>query len=159
MPFVYNAQLATPGTLTTNGSANTETETLFLKPGSTAPVYLQMLSVNGKGAASSTLSAVELRTGKWGTASTSGTALSFAPKDGSSTAAVSTGSSRSTAGTTRTNAGPIVSCSITGSNSWRDNDPDNMVSVRAGNAGSIFVADLGTSASMVFSFSAETREF
>jgi hypothetical protein len=159
MPFVYNFSLATPGTLTTNGSANTETETIFLKPGSTAPVYLQALNVAGKGAAATTLSAIELRSGKWGTASTSGTGLAFVPRADFSGAVVATGASRSTAGTTRTNVGPIISCSITGKDSWRDNDPDNMASVRAGNAGSLFVADLATSASMVFSFSGELREF
>jgi hypothetical protein len=159
MPFVYTDSLATAGNLTTNGSASTETETFFLKPGATRSAYLQMLSVNGKGAAATTLSSIELRTGKWGTASTSGTGLAMIAKDASMPTVVSTGSSRSTAGTTRTNAGPIVSCGVTSSGLWRDNDPDNMVSVAAGNAGSIFAADVGSSASLVFSFTAEHREF
>jgi hypothetical protein len=159
MPYVYNLSLGTPGTLTTSGSANTEVETFFAKPGTTAPAYLQALSVNGKGAAKTTLDNITLRGGKWGTASTGGTAMSITPRADFSGAAVSTASSRSTAGTTRTNVGPIISCSVTGAFSWRDNDPDNMASVRAGNAGSLFVADVGTSASLVFEFSGELREF
>lgn len=159
MPFVYTDSLATAGNLTTNASANTETETFFLKPGSTRSTYLQLLKVMGKGAAATTLSAVELRCGKWGTASTAGTGLALIAKDASMPSVVSTGASRSTAGTTRTNAGPIISCGITGNDLWRDYDPDNMVSVAAGNAGSIFVADVGSSASMAFSFEAEHREF
>lgn len=161
MPAVYNFSLATPGTLTTNASANTETETCFLKPGSTAPTYLQALYANGKGASATVLNNIELRSGFWATASTSGTGLAFGtrPNGASLPTAVTTGSSRSTAGTTRTNVGPIIGCSVTGPGSWRDNDPDNMASVRAGNAGSLFVADVGTLASMVFSFSGEIREF
>ncbi len=161
MPAVYQFGLATPGTLTTNASPNTETELCFLKPGSTAPTYLQALNVNGKGVNAAVLNNVEVRSGFWATASTSGTALAFGtrPNGASLPTAVTTGSSRSTAGTTRTNVGPMIGCSVTGSGSWRDNDPDNMPSVRAGNAGSLFLADVGTLASMVFSFGGEIREF
>jgi len=57
MPYVYTDSLATAGNLTTNGTANTETETLFLKPGSTRSVYLAAVQLGGKGAAVTQLAA------------------------------------------------------------------------------------------------------
>ena len=81
MPFVYTDSLATAGNLTTNGTANTETETLFLKPGSTRSLYLAMAQIIGKGGAVTQLSAIVMRGIKWGTASTGGTTLASVNKD------------------------------------------------------------------------------
>lgn len=159
MPYVYSDQLATPGTLTTNASGNTETETAFLKPGSTRSLYLAFVQVAGKQAAATTLNAITLRTFKWGTASTGGTSLSSIAKDASSPSTTITSGSRPTSGTTRTNAGPIVSCGTTTKDLWQSNDPDHMTSLAAGNAGSISFMDTGASASLVFEPSFEHREY
>lgn len=158
MPFVYTDQLATPGNLTTNASGNTETETTFLKPGANNPIYLQLVSVGGKGAAQTTLNAVALRGFKWGTASTGGTALSSVARDARAPSATATSGSRPTSGTTRTNGGPIVSCGVTSPGLWQTNDMDSMFTIAAGNAGSISFMDVGASASLTFEFSLEHRE-
>jgi hypothetical protein len=159
MPFIYTDSLATAGNLTTSGSANTETETFFLKPGTTRSLYLAMAMIGGKGAAATSLSAISLRIMKWGTASTLGTGLAIVPKDGSMPATTITGASRPTSGTTRTNAGPIVSCGITSPNQWVALNPDHMVSLAASNAGSISGQDVGSSASMLFEFALEHQEW
>jgi hypothetical protein len=159
MPFYYNDALATAGNLTTNGTANTETETFFLKPGSSRSLYLFLVNLNGKNASQSTLSSIELRPIKWGTASTSGTGLAIVPRDTSSQSATISGSSRSTSGTTRTQAGPIIGCGVTGSNMWQARDWDDAISLPAGSAASISAMDTGSVASLLFSFSLSHAEF
>jgi hypothetical protein len=159
MPFVYTDSLATAGNLTTNGTANTETETFFLKPGSTRSIYLAAVQVGGKGNNVTQLNAIALRFMKWATASTSGTSLASIAKDGSAPATTTTSGSRPTAGATRTNAGPIVSCGATSPNQWMALNQDHMVSLAAGNAGSISAQDVGTLASMPFEFSLEHQEW
>ncbi|HEU4727674.1 MAG TPA: hypothetical protein VFT22_07290 [Kofleriaceae bacterium] len=160
MPFVYTDQLATPGNLTTSGTPNTETEAFFLKPGSTRSLYLAAVQIGGKGGGVTQLSGISLRVFKWGTASTAGTALSIVAKDASMPAATITGSSRPTSGTTRTNAGPIVTCGATSPGvPWVALNPDHMVSLAAGNAGSISAMDSGAVASMPYEFSLEHQEW
>ena len=159
MPAIYTDSLGTAGTLTTNASANTATETFFLKPASTRSIYLSTLYVGGQGAAATTLSSVTLRGLKWGTASTGGTALSSAPTDTSWQAATATNGSRPTAGTTRTNSGVFVNSGIATGNFWASENPDAMPSLAASSAASLSVEDLGTSASMVFMFWAQHREY
>lgn len=159
MPFVYTDSLATAGNLTTNGTANTETETFFLKPGATRSPYLAAIQIGGKGAAVTQLAAIALRVMKWGTASTAGTTLAMVAKDAAGPAATITSGSRPTLGTTRTNAGPIVSCGATSPNQWIALNPDHMVSLAAGNAGSISGQDVGAAVSMPFEFSLENQEW
>ncbi len=157
--FAYTDSLATAGNITTNGTANTETETFFLKPGSTRSLYLATIQIGGKGAAVTQLAGIVLRVMKWGTASTSGTGLALIAKDGSAPTTTITGASRPTAGTTRTNAGPIITCGATSPNQWIALNPDHMVSLAAGNAGSISAQDAGAAVSMPFEFSLEHQEW
>jgi hypothetical protein len=157
--FIYADQLATPGTLTTNGSANTATETGFLKPGANASVYLSKLYVGGAGQAQTTLSHVTVRGLAWGTASTGGTGFSLIARTKNAPATGITGASRSTAGTTRTNIGPIVTCGVSSGNVWQTETIDSMPTLPAGNAGSLAFEDLGGAASMPFTFELEHREF
>jgi hypothetical protein len=157
--FIYADQLATPGTLTTNGSINTATETGFLKPGTNASVYLSKISIGGAAAAATALSHITVRGLLWATASTGGTGFSLIARTKGAPATGITGASRSTAGTTRTNVGPIVSCGVASGNVWQTENIDAMPSVPAGNAGSLAFEDLGGAASMPFSFELEHREF
>jgi hypothetical protein len=88
MPAVYGI---TPGvTQTTNGSANTETDALFIKPGANWPVMLQQALVRGAGAALTTLTSLGFRIKKLATASTAGTSLTPAPRSGRFTTAQAT---------------------------------------------------------------------
>ena len=158
MPFIYTDSLATAGNLTTNGTANTETETFFLKPGTTRSLYLAALKIGGKGAAITSLSAIAIRIMKWGTSSTAGTGLAIVGRDGSPATTI-TGASRPTLGTTRTNIGPIVSCGATSPNEWVALNPDHMISLGASNAGSLSGQDVGSAASLLFEFSLEHQEW
>lgn len=157
--FAYNDSLATAGNLSTNATAPTETETFFLKPGTTRSLYLAAIQFGGKGAAVTTLSGLALRVIKYATASTAGTSLASVAKDGSSPATTITSGSRPTSGATRTNCGPIISCGATGSNQWMAINPDHMISLAASNAGSISAMDTGGSASMPFEFNLEHQEW
>lgn len=159
MPYVYMDSLATAGNLTTNGTANTETETLFLKPGSTRSLYLAAVQLGGKGAAVTQLAAIAVRFMKWGTASTAGTALAIVAREASMPSTTITGASRPTAGTTRTNGGPIITCGATSPNQWIALNPDHMFGIAAGNAGSISAQDVGAAVSMPFEIGCEHQEW
>ncbi len=102
MPFIYTVALATPGNLTTNGSANTETETFFVKAGSGRNVGVQKVDVQGKGAGLTAISGIAFRLNKWSTASTAGTSVTPAPRDPGMQAAKATAATRPTSGSTRT---------------------------------------------------------
>jgi len=160
MPFVYTDQLTTAGNLTTNGTANTETEALFLKPGATRSIYLAAVALAGKAAAVTQLSALVLRFIKWGTASTGGTTLTMVAKDAGQQAATATSGSAPTSGTTRTQGGPIVACGASSPGpGWNSGgNLDSMFSLAAGNAGSISAMSSGAAVSMPYEVSLEHWE-
>lgn len=155
--FVYDASLATAGNLTTSGTGNTETETVFVKPGSTRSVGLRALDIGGKGAGLTALSGIVARIIQWGTASTVGTAITPRPRDAGMPAAAATAASRPTSGTTRTN-GPIIVCGAASPNRWQAIDDDAVKRLAAGNAGSISVMDACGTVSLNFEFNAELVE-
>lgn len=152
MPAYYNDSLATAGNLTANGTANTETETAFFKPGANQSISIYQWSFNGRGSNLTALSSIEIRPIQWGTASTAGTGLSLKPTDPRLPAATATASSRPTSGTTRTNLGPILACGVTGANGFNARDYlDDALVLSAGNAGSLSFMDVATLASLLFS--------
>lgn len=157
MPMVYSLSLATAGNLTTNGSANTETETLFMKPGATRNLYLQALYAIGKAAGLTAISGIVFRIVRWGTASTAGTGITPTPKDPGMQAAVSTAASRPTSGSTRTNRG-IFGCGAAGPGGWVAPNQDSMEVVAAANAASLAVLDASGTVSLNFELSAEIQE-
>lgn len=157
MPMVYSLSLATAGNLTTNGTANTETETFFLKPGSTRNAALQSIYVIGKGAGLTSISGISFRLIAWGTASTAGTTITPRPKDPGYQAAVATSASRPTSGTTRTNR-VIFGCGAAGPGGWVAPNPDSLELLAAGNAGSLSLMDVSGTISLNFEFSAEFQE-
>lgn len=156
--FVYDVNLATPGNLTTNGSANTESEAYFIKPGSTRSIGIRRLDIGGKAAGLTALSGIVARMMQWGTASTSGTSITPRPRDAGMPAAAATAASRPTAGSTRTN-GPIISCSVSGPNVWQAWDYDGIKKLAAGNAGSLSMADASGTVSLNYESSLELIEW
>jgi|SRR6185369_7168692 len=158
MPFVYNDQLATAGNLTCSATANAETETCFLKPGTTRSLYLSYIKGSGKNAAKTQLDSIFIRTRKWGTASTGGTALSIVGTDASVPSTTITGASRPTSGTTATNAGPILGFGTTSWDLWQTANPNEMISLGASNAGSISLFDGAATGSLVFEVSLRHEE-
>jgi len=157
--MVYTLSLATAGNLTTNGTANTETETLFIKPG-TRTCWLQSMLVQGKGAGLSLISGIIFRVIKWGTASTAGTAITPSPKDPGYQAAKHTAASRPTSGTTRTNR-MTFGCGAAGPGGFVAGygaPTDSMETAEGGAANSISVMDASGTISLAFEVSAEVIE-
>jgi len=156
MPMVYSLSLATAGNLTTNGTANTETETWFAKPG-TRNIFFQSMLVAGKGAGLTAISGLILRLIKWGTASTAGTAITPAPKDPGMQAAKMTAASRPTSGTTRTNH-IVFGCGAAGPGGYVAPNPDSGIVVEGSGAQSLSCMDASGTVSLNFEFSAEIAE-
>jgi hypothetical protein len=147
MPAVYGI---TPGvTQTTNGSANTETDALFIKPGANWPVMLQQALVRGAGAALTTLTSLGFRIKKLATASTAGTSLTPAPRSGRFTTAQATSAYTPTAGATPTLQGGF-SCSATGPGGWTAPNGDSTVALGAADAGSIDIYSVSGGTSLAF---------
>ena len=157
MPMVYGLSLATAGNLTTNGSANTETDTWFVKAG-VRNVALQSMYVVGKGAGLTAISGISFRIIKFTTASTAGTAITPAPRDPGMQAAKATSASRPTAGSTRTNVSPIFGCGAAGPGGWVAPNPDSMILLEGGGGLSIDCMDVSGTASLNFEWSAEILE-
>jgi len=157
--MVYDFSLATAGNLTTSGTANTETETFFLKPG-TRTCWLQAMSVVGKGAGLTAISGIIFRLIKWATASTAGTAITPAPADAGFQAAKQTMASRPTSGLTRTNRGTF-GCGAAGPGGFllgNGAPTDAMESAEGGAANSISVMDASGTISLNFEASGQTIE-
>jgi hypothetical protein len=157
MPMVYTTSLATAGNLTTNGSANVETDAFFLKPGATRSAYLQAIYVAGKGAGLTAISGISFRVIKFATASTAGTGMTPSPKDPGMQAAAATAASRPTAGATRTNH-LAFGCGAAGPGGWIAPNQDSMIVAPAGNAGSIDMMDSSGTVSLAYEFSFEHQE-
>lgn len=92
MPFIYcshTKQVAE--NYTTSGSANTEIDFLFIKPGASRPVAIVALKVQGKGAGLTALSGISIRLKHFtGGASSGGTATTPTPKHNLAPACVAT---------------------------------------------------------------------
>lgn len=156
MPMVYASSLATAGNLTTNGSANTETETYFLKAG-VRNAALQSQYVIGKGAGLTAISGISFRIIKWTTASTGGTAITPTPKDPGMQAAKATAASRPTSGTTRVNR-IVFGCGAAGPGGWVAPNPDSVELLEGGGALSVSCMDVSGTVSLNFEFSFEHVE-
>ena len=156
MPMVYSLSLATAGNLTTSGTANTETDTFFVKAG-VRNVALQAMYVLGKGAGLTAISGISFRIVKFTTASTAGTGITPTPKDPGSQAAKATSASRPTAGSTRVNR-IVFGCGAAGPGGWVAPNPDSVELLEGGGALSIDSFDVSGTVSLNFEFSAEIVE-
>jgi hypothetical protein len=156
MPMIYTSSLTTAGVLTTNASANTETDTWFLKAG-TRNAALQSVYVLGRGAGLTTISGITFRIIKWTTASTGGTAITPTPKDPGMQAATATAASRPTAGATRVNR-LSFGCGAAGPGGWVAPNPDSVELLAGGGALSIDSEDVSGTVSLNFEFSLEHIE-
>ncbi len=156
MPMIYTSSLATAGVLTTNGSANTETDTWFLKAG-VRNAALQAVYVLGRGAGLTSISGITFRIIKWSTASTAGTGITPTPKDPGMQAAKATAASRPTSGTTRVNR-LSFGCGAAGPGGWVAPNPDSVELMEGGGAFSIDSMDVSGTISLNFEFSFEHAE-
>lgn len=156
MPMVYSCSLATAGSLTTNGSANTETDAWFLKAG-VRNAALQSMYVIGKGAGLTAISGIAFRIIKFTTASTAGTGMTPTPKDPGMQAAKATSASRPTAGSTRVNR-IAFGCGAAGPGGWVAPNPDSVEMLEGGGALSIDCMDVSGTVSLAYEFSLEFQE-
>lgn len=156
MPMVYGLSLATAGNTTTNGSASTENETFFLKPG-VRNAFLQAMYVIGMAAAKTTISGITHRLIRWTTASTAGTGITPQPKDPGMQAAKATAASGPTAGTTRQNH-VIFGCGAAGPGGWVAPNPDSGLLGEGGAATSFDGCNISGDTSLAFGWSAEFQE-
>lgn len=157
MPMAYSIAIATAANSATSGTPNTEVGVFFVKPGSTRTVSFYAIDVIGKGAGLTSLSGIGFRFRRYGTASTSGTAITPTPKDAGMQAAVATAASAPTVGSTITHRA-IFGCSATGPGGWWAKNPDDMEVVPAGNAASLDLISVSGTASLNFEFSGAFQE-
>lgn len=126
MPFVYNT--APTANVTTNASANTDTDHLRILTVSPRMAFIRYLSAKGKAAAATALSGVELWLKRFATASTAGSAITPVKADPSSPAAVTTFFTGPTIGATPTIAGSI-STGVSGMGAWQAADRDDEIAL------------------------------
>ncbi len=156
MPFVYTGSLATAGNLTTNGTANTETDAFFVKAGA-RDVALLSCQLGGKGAGLTAISGIAARFIKFGTASTAGTGITPNPVDPGSQAAKATSASRPTAGTTRTNH-HVQTFGAAGPGGFVAEADDAAMRLEAAGAPSIDMMDISGTVSLPYEFSYKIKE-
>jgi len=158
MPMVYTISLATAGNQTTNGSINTENPTWTGKPG-VRNAALQAMYVLGKGANLTSISGIVHRIVTYGTASTSAGGVSIVPtpKDPGMEAAKVVCFSTQTIGSTRLNHVAFGS-GAAGPGGWVAPNPDSVVLLPGGSAGSIDALNASSAVSLAFEWSAEIVE-
>lgn len=156
MPMTYHSSLATAGNSTTSGSTNTEVDMAFLKAGSTLGFAVMALDLIGKGAGLTALTGIGIRARRYGTASTAGTGFTPQPADAGMQAAVTTGASLPTAGSTVTERFRTGCGATTGGGWWAKTD-DEKIRVRA-TAMSFDILSVSGTASMNFEWSLTHEE-
>lgn len=154
--MIYGISLATAGNSSTNGSANTESATCSIKPG-TRNVGLQSLYVLGKGAGLTAISGIIFRVIGWATASTAGTGVTPTPKDPGMQAAKATVVSGQTIGSTRINH-LTFGCGAAGPGGWVAPNPDSVIFREGGNAGSTDVMNASGTVSLNYEWAGEIIE-
>jgi hypothetical protein len=146
VPFVYfshTKQVAE--NYTTSGTANTEIDFSFLKPGASRAAVIKSLLSQGKAAGLSALSGIVLRLKQWTTtASAAGTATTPAPKNNLAPACVATagmGTGGGTAAVTSGTGGPslagMASMGVSGPGAWAAQDADDVPTLDGGAAKSM----------------------
>jgi hypothetical protein len=167
MPFIYNLQSKAQGeNLTTSGSANTELDHWFIKPGASRAVAIIALRLQGKGAGLTALSGIAVRIKQFTTAaSTAGTAVTPAPVDKRAPAAVAThdqGTGGGTAVVTAGSGGPNLvggaGMGASGPGGWVAPNADGAIVLDGGaNMSDDFFSSCPT-ASLSFEMQAEIQE-
>lgn len=167
MPFVYNvSSKSVAENYTTSGSANTEIDAAFFKPGATRVSNLIGFRVQGKGAGLTALSGLAFRLKQWTTtSSSSGTSITPAPVDNRAPAAVSTaaagaggGTGAVTSGTGGPNIVCAVGCGASGPGGWVAPNPDAMLALDGNANKSTDVFSASGTVSLNYEFSADIQE-
>lgn len=167
MPFCYNcSSKAVAENYATSGSANTEIDAAFVKPGATRAVSLIACRLQGKGAGLTALSGIIARLKQWTTTSSSaGTSITPTPKDNRAPAAAHTAAAGAAGGTgavTSGTGGPSVAlatgCGASGPGGWVSANQDDVVALDGGANKSIDLFSASGLASLNYEFSLDTQE-
>lgn len=161
MPFVYSSQSAQIATnFATSGTANTEVDQFFLKPGS-RNIGVQGLYVGGKGAGLTSISGIAYRFKKWTTTASTGGALTPTPRDPGMQAAKAT-SGAASAGVTPGTGGPtyIGGCvsGAAGPGGWVAPNTDSLIVLEGSATQSIDLFSASGTISLNFEFAVEHVE-
>lgn len=157
MPFVYSISPA--ANVTTNGTANTDTDHLRTLTGSTRRAAIQGLFLIGKGAGLTAISGIVVRLARYSTASTSGSSITPRPKEPSAPASQLTAFTGPTVGTTQT-VQQSVGCGAAGPGGWVARDSDSMIGMEAGGGsnGNVDAISQSGTVSLNFEYSLEFVE-
>lgn len=152
MPYGYTLQSSTLALapVTTNGTTNTETDHLFIKPGNTK-VSINGLRLQGMGNALTTLNGLSTNWKNWTTASTVGTAMTPRPDSISGAlAALATAAGAPTAGSGGGTYKGGFGCSGSSPAFWTPQTVDQMIDMIGGYAGSCDLNSVAVALSLAF---------
>jgi hypothetical protein len=162
MPFVYNLQSKMAAeNFATSGSANTEVDQSYIKPGATRAFALLTLRVQGKGAGLSTLSGIAFRLKYYPTTASSGSAVTPNPVDIRAPAAVATAGMASGGVVVGTGTPVLVGgcgCSGSGPGGWVAPNPDAGIVLDGGQNKSLDLFSSSGSPGLNFEFQEEFQE-
>ena len=149
--FVYNT--APTANVTTNGTANTDTDHLRSLTVTPVSAFIRALYLKGKGAGLTALSGIEVWLKRFATASTSGSAITPQPMDARAPAASTTFFTAPTIGATPTVA-LAISCGATGPGAWvaQDRDDEILLSGNGGANGNIDLISQSGTVSLNFGY-------
>jgi hypothetical protein len=165
MPFVYDLALATAGSSSTSGTANTEVSVFTCATAGSLPsntVSLFAVSVQGKAAAATSITGLAFRIIMLTTASatTGGTAVTPRPATIGAPAATSVVfSTVTTIGSTGRTNHMIFGCGAAGPGGWVSPNPDAMATLKpTATAGSIDLVSVSAGTTLAFEWAAQIQE-
>ncbi len=164
MPFIYNVQSKMVAeNFATNGTPNTETDHMFIKPSATRPVGIWAFRPQGKAAQATSLTGIEFRIGLFPTtASSGGTGVTPNPASILAPAATFTcGQSASAGVTPGTGTFTYVGgcgCSQSGPGGWQAINIDAALQLDGNQNKSLDVKSSSPVASMNFAYQCEAAE-
>ena len=162
MPLVYNSQLAQVTTAANTGVApNTEIDCWAAKPG-TRNIGIQAMYVGGKGAGLTALSGISYRIKKWGTGTSTGTAITPVARDpGAQAAKFSAFASNSAVPTPGTGGPTFLGGCISGAagpGGWVAPNPDSLMTLEGSTTSSMDLFVHSGTASLLFEANMEVVE-
>lgn len=136
--------------VTTNGTTNTETDHLFIKPGNTA-VHINGLRLQGMGNALTNLNGLSTNWKNWTTASTSGTSMTARPTSiQANVTALATAAGAPTAGSGGGTYKGGFGCSGSSPAFWSPQTMDQWIDMAGAYAGSLDLNSVAVALSLAF---------
>jgi hypothetical protein len=165
--FCYTTQsIMQSTTYSTSGTPSTEIDVFSMKPGSGRTTSVYALRGQGRGAGLTALTGISLNFKDWTTASTAGTTLTPTPNDKGNTVAAGTvvriGTGGGVNAVTPGTGGPLYRGGMgmggSGPGGWVAANPDAVIAMNAGYAGSLDLYSVSGTASMLYDFTVEHSE-